>query len=185
VSDPLLAVGSPLPPSLRRNVGHALYADDQRVVFVVAPTYAFSLAAMIAGGVGFILLANALVMGLTELYAVAGVMAAVAVLPTAIAVVSYRAYRRRVEAGADWPVRYTFDRRTGMLHDSQGNVVGQRGEVGVRRALLLGSRSVAVELVTPALRVVVYRVYTGGFSRGPEVDVVLARLAELGLPVLR
>lgn len=185
MSEPLLAVGSPLPPLERRSAGHGLFADEQRVVFVVAPTYAFSLTAMIAGGLGFILLVNAVVMGATEMFAAAGVMAAASVLPIGLAAVMYRGYRRRAQAGADWPVRYTFDRRTGALHDGGGHVVAQRGQVGVRRAVLLGSRSVAVELVMPARRVVVYRVYTGGFSRGPEVDVVLARLAELDIPVLR
>lgn len=185
MTDPRFTAGSPLPPLERRNVGHALFVDEQRVVFVVAPTYAFSLTAMIAGGVGFIVVVNALLMALTGMPVVGAVMAAVSVLPVALAVVSFRAYRRRAAAGPDWPVRYTFDRQSGTLYDGAANVVGRPGEVTVRRAVLIGSRSVAAELVTPTLRVVVYRVYTGGFSRGPEVDIVLARLAELGLPTTR
>lgn len=185
MTDPRFTAGSPLPPLERRNVGHALFADEQRVVFVVAPTYASSLTAMIAGGLGLLLVVNASIMAATGMPVVGAVMAAASVVPIALAVVCFRAYRRRAEAGADWPVRYTFDRQSGALYDGAARLVGRPGEVAVRRAVLIGSRSVAVELVTPSLRVVVYRVYTGGFSRGPEVDAVLARLTELGLPTTR
>ena len=169
----------------RRSSGYSVYAGDTHVVFVIAPSFGFGVAALIVGGLAFILGVNGLVAALNDAALLGVVFVALAVGFGVITAVLHRFWKRHANAGLDWPNRYVFDRREGTLVDGKGDVIATRGELGARRSFAFGSRSVFVELVTARRRLPVYQVYTGGFGRGPEADAVLAQLATWGIPTVR
>ena len=170
----------------RRSSGYSVYAGDTHVVFVIAPSQGFGVATLIAGGLSFILDVNGVILALTTGPIVLGLgLGTVAVAFGGATAVLHRIWKTHANAGLEWPNRYVFDRREGTLVDGRGNPIATRGELGARRSFGLGSRSVFVQLVTARRRLPVFQVYTGGFSRGPEADELLAQLATWGIPTVR